>query len=328
MRIALDCMGGDHAPKSAVEGAIEAAKLYTDIEIILVGIEEEIKKHLPEVVPSNISIKHADEVILTEEEPVKAVRKKKNSSLVIAAKMVKDHEANAVISAGNTGALMTAGLLIAGRIKGIERPALAPVLPTTGKNGVLVLDVGANIDPKPENLAQYALMGKIYAEQILGIPNPRIGLLNIGIEENKGNELTKSTYPLLKELPINFVGNVEAREVPSGACDVLICDGFTGNMVLKLTEGLGKSIFTMLKDVFTKNLTTKFAAILLKPGLKEFKKRMDYTEVGGAPLLGVNGAFIKAHGSSDAKAIKNAIRQARLFLMNKVIEKISSEVKG
>ena len=241
--------------------------------------------------------------------------------------MVKDNEANAVISAGNTGALMTAGLLIAGRIKGIERPALAPVLPTTGKNGVLVLDVGANIDPKPENLAQYAIMGKIYAEQILGIPNPRIGLLNIGVEENKGNELTKSTYPLLKELPINFVGNVEAREVPSGVCDVLICDGFTGNMVLKLTEGLGKSIFTMLKDVFTKNLTTKFAAILLKPGLKEFKKRMDYTEVGGAPLLGVNGAFIKAHGSSDAKAIKNAIRQARLFLMNQVIEKISSEVK-
>lgn len=326
MRIAIDAMGGDNAPRSVVEGAILAAKQYSDIEIILVGKEEEIKNYLTSDIPSNISIVNANEVILTEDEPVKAVRRKKDSSLVVASQLVKDGKADAVITAGNTGAFMTAGLLVAGRIKGIERPALAPVLPTTGKNGVLVLDVGANMDPTPEQLVQYALMGKIYAEQVLGIEKPRVGLLNVGVEDTKGNELIKKTFPLLKEQPINFVGNIEAREINSGVCDVLVCDGFTGNVVLKLTEGLASTIFQILKVELTRNLKSKLAALVLKPGLKNIKKQMDYSEVGGAPLLGVNGAFIKAHGSSDAKAIMNAVRQARTFLKNQVLEKFETEI--
>lgn len=326
MKIAIDAMGGDNAPKSTVEGAVLAAKRYSDIEIILVGQIDEIKKCQPTDFPSNISLVNATEVILTEEEPVKAVRRKKDSSLVVASKMVKENKADAVITAGNTGAFMIAGLLIGGRLSGIERPALAPVLPTTGKNGMLLLDVGANMDPKPENLAQYALMGKVYSEQVLGIENPRIGLLNVGTEDTKGNELMKKTFPLLKELPINFVGNIEARDLPSGACDVLVCDGFSGNVVLKLTEGLASSIFNLLKTEFTRTFLSKLAALILKPGLKNLKKGMDYKEVGGAPLLGVKGAFIKGHGSSDGKAIMNAVRQARTFLKNQVIEKIEKEI--
>lgn len=326
MKIAIDAMGGDNAPKSTVEGAILAAKKYSDVEIILVGQTEAINKYLPTDLPENISVVDATEVILTEEEPVKAVRRKKDSSLVVASRLVKEGNADAVITAGNTGAFMTAGLLIAGRIKGIERPALAPVLPTTGENGVLVLDVGANMDPAPEHLAQYALMGKVYSEQVLGVANPRVGLLNVGTEDTKGNELMKKTFPLLKELPINFVGNVEARDISSGACDVLVCDGFTGNVVLKLTEGLASSIFKLLKVELTRNSMSKLGALILKPGLKNIKKEMDYSEVGGAPLLGVNGAFIKAHGSSDPKAIMNAVRQARTFLKNQVIEKIEGEI--
>ncbi|MFV9509903.1 phosphate acyltransferase PlsX [Tepidibacillus sp. LV47] len=327
MKIALDAMGGDLAPKSTVEGAIAAANKFSDIQIILVGRSEEIKKYIKDPIPSNITIHHAEEVIKTEDEPVRAVRRKKDSSLVVAAQMVKNKEADAVITAGNTGAFMAAGLLVAGRIPGIERPALAPVLPTLGENSLLVLDVGANMDPKAEHLVQYTKMGKIYVEQVLGIKNPRIGLLNVGTEETKGNELMKSTYPLLKEMPINFVGNVEARDVPNGVCDVLITDGFSGNVLLKLTEGLAQSIFGVLKKEFTKNAITKFAALLLKPSLQNLKKQMDYTEIGGAPLLGVDGAFIKAHGSSDAKAIMNAIFQARLFLVNGVLEKIANAVE-
>ncbi|MGD9678643.1 MAG: phosphate acyltransferase PlsX [Vulcanibacillus sp.] len=326
MKIAIDAMGGDYAPKSTVEGALLAANKYIDIEIILVGQREEIEKFLPEVVPTNIIIEDAREIIHTEDEPVKAVRRKKDSSLVVAANLVKDGKADAVISAGNTGALMTAGLLIAGRLKGIERPALASVLPTGGANGVLLLDMGANMDPSPEQLCQYALMGKVYAEQVLNIINPRVGLLNVGTEESKGNDLMKKTFPLLKQLPINFIGNVEARDIPAGVCDVLVCDGFSGNVVLKLTEGLASSIFKMLKIEFTRNTLSKLGALMLKPAFKNIKIRMDYSEVGGAPLLGVNGAFIKAHGSSNAIAIMNAIKQARLFLKGEVKEKIEKEI--
>lgn len=326
MKIAIDAMGGDHAPKSTVEGAVLAANRFPDVELILVGNVEEMEKYKTPDFPKNILMKNATEVILTEEEPVKAVRRKKDSSLVVAARMVKDKEADAMITAGNTGAFMTAGLLIVGRVEGIDRPALAPVLPTIGKNGVLILDVGANMDPKPENLVQYALMGKIYSEQVLDIQNPRIGLLNVGTEDSKGNELTKKVFPLLKELPVQFVGNVEARDIPSGICDVLVTDGFTGNIVLKLTEGLATSIFHLLKVELTRTLISKLAALILKPGLKNLKKGMDYSEVGGAPLLGVYGALIKAHGSSDSKAIMNAVRQARTFLQNQVLEKISEEI--
>lgn len=326
MRIAIDAMGGDNAPKSNVEGAVLAANKFSDIEIILVGQKEEINKFLPEVVPANITIVNASEIINTEDEPVKAVRRKKDSSLVVASYLVKENKADAVISAGNTGALMTAGLLIAGRMSGIERPALASVLPTGGDNGVLLLDMGANMDPSPEQLCQYALMGKVYAEQVLNINNPRVGLLNVGTEETKGNDLMKKTFPLFKELSINFVGNIEARDIPAGICDVLVCDGFSGNVILKLTEGLASSIFKILKIEFTRNALSKFGALMLKPAFKNIKKRMDYTEVGGAPLLGVNGAFIKAHGSSNAKAIMNAIRQARLFIKGQVKEKIEKQL--
>ncbi len=326
MRIAIDAMGGDNAPKSNVEGAILAAERFNDIEIILVGQEEEISKYMPQNVPKTISIINATEIIYTEDEPVKAVRRKKDSSLVVASQLVKEDKADAVISAGNTGALMTAGLLIAGRLKGIERPALASVLPTAGKNGVLLLDMGANMDPTSEQLCQYAMMGKIYAEQVLNISNPRIGLLNVGTEDTKGNNLMKTTFPLLKQLPINFVGNIEARDIPAGICDVLVCDGFTGNVVLKLTEGLASSIFNVIKIELTSNTISKLGALILKPAFKNIKKGMDYTEVGGAPLLGVNGAFIKAHGSSNAKAIMNAIRQARLFLIGEVKDKIEKQI--
>ncbi|OEG00356.1 phosphate acyltransferase [Vulcanibacillus modesticaldus] len=326
MRIVIDAMGGDNAPKSNVEGAILAAQRYDDIEVVLVGQLEEVNKYLPSNVPSNITLVNATEVIYTEDEPVKAVRRKKDSSLVVAAKMVRENKADAVITAGNTGAFMTAGLLIGGRLAGIDRPALASVLPTTGKNGVLLLDMGANMDPTPENLVQYALMGKVYAESVLGFENPRIGLLNVGTEDTKGNDLMKRTFPLLKELPINFVGNVEARDVPKGICDVLVTDGFSGNVVLKLTEGLASSIFQLLKVEFTRTFLSKLGALMLKPSFKNLKKVMDYTEVGGAPLLGVNGAFIKAHGSSNAKAIMNAVRQARAFLKSEVTKKIESEI--
>ncbi|GBF12215.1 phosphate acyltransferase PlsX [Tepidibacillus sp. HK-1] len=326
MKIAIDAMGGDFAPKSTVQGATDAAKRFNDIEIVLVGKTEEINKVKTEPFPKNLTIQHAEEVILTEDEPARAVRKKKEASLVVASRMVKEKEVDAVITAGNTGAFMASGLLIAGRLAGIERPALAPVLPTMGENEILILDVGANMDPKPEHLVQYAVMGRIYSEQVLGIQNPRIGLLNVGTEDTKGNELTKKTFPLLKALSVQFVGNVEARDVLNGVCDVLITDGFSGNILLKTTEGVASTVFQLLKKEFMHNTLTKLAAAILKPGLKNFKKKLDYSEVGGAPLLGVNGAFIKAHGSSDSKAIMNAVRQARLFLKNQVIEKIEQEI--
>lgn len=326
MRITIDAMGGDNAPKSMVEGAVLAANKYDDIEIILVGSSDEIEKYLPKDSPTNVKVQNASEVILTEDEPVKSVRRKKDSSLVVAARMVKENQADAVISAGNTGALMTAGVLIAGRMKGIERPALGSVLPTVSGNGVLLLDMGANMDPTSEQLVQYSLMGKIYAEQVLKINNPRVGLLNVGTEDTKGNELMKNTFPLLKEAPINFVGNVEARDITNGVCDILICDGFSGNIVLKLTEGLSSSIFHIIKEELMGSLQTKIGALLLKPAFRNIKKSMDYTEVGGAPLLGINGAFIKAHGSSNSKAVMNAVRQARTFLKSEVKEKIEIEI--
>lgn len=326
MKIAVDAMGGDHAPQAIVEGALQAIEAFNDIEIILVGNEQEIAKHMSEK-HARIQVVHTTEIIETDEEPVKAVRKKKDSSLVQVTRMVKDKEADACISAGNTGAYMTAGLLVTGRIKGIERPALAPLIPTTTGKFSLVLDVGANMDAKPEHLVQYAMMGSIYAEKVLGYENPKVGLLNVGVEESKGNELMKKTFPLLKETNINFIGNVEARDVPFGTADVIICDGFSGNILLKLMEGVAGAIFTMLKEEFMKSTFTKLAALSLKPGLKQLKGKMDYTEHGGAPLLGLAGVCIKAHGSSNAKAIKNAIAQARHFIQEDVTGLIKQEVQ-
>jgi glycerol-3-phosphate acyltransferase PlsX len=327
MRIAIDAMGGDHAPQAIVEGALLAAAEWKDVEIILVG-DQRVLEPLLQNCPPNVRIVPASEVIEADDEPVKAVRRKKDASMVVAGKLVKEDEADAMISAGNTGALMTTGLLVIGRIKGIERPALAPMIPTMEGHGVLALDLGANMDSTPEHLVQYAIMGSIYREKVHGISKPRVGLLNVGTEEMKGNELTKQTFPLLKEAPIHFVGNVESRDVLHGNCDVLVCDGFVGNIMLKTLEGTATAIMKELKKQFLSTLMTKLAAAVLKPKLKQFAAKMDYTEHGAAPLLGINGVCMKSHGSSNANAIKNAVRQARNALKNNLVEAISTEISG
>ncbi len=325
MRIAIDAMGGDNAPEIIVKGAIEAAIQWSDIRIILVGDREQIQACMPNQ-PSNIDIVHCSEVITSEDEPVKAVRRKKDASMVVAGKMVKENEADAMISAGNTGALMATGLLIIGRIKGIERPALAPMFPTITGEGVLALDLGANMDAEPGHLEQYALMGSIYREKVHGLLKPRIGLLNVGTEENKGNELSKAAFTLLQKAPIHFIGNVEARDVLKAKCDVLVCDGFAGNIMLKSMEGAVSMMTSLMKKEFTRSLPNKIAAAFLSPSLRKLKKKVDYTEYGGALLLGINGVCVKSHGSSDSKAIKNAINQTRDALKNNLVEAISLEI--
>ena len=325
MKIAIDAMGGDHAPKEIVLGALKAIDTYSDVEITLVGDENKINQYLKD--RNRISIIHTDEVITGTDEPVRAVRRKKNASMVLAAKEVAEGRADACISAGNTGALMAAGLFIVGRIEGIERPALSPTLPTIGGEGFVLLDVGANVDAKPEHLVQYALMGSIYSQKVRGIDYPRVGLLNIGTEEKKGNELTKHTYEMLKKADINFIGNVEARDLLDGVADVVVTDGFTGNMVLKTIEGTALSIFKMLKSALMSNLKSKLAAAVLKPNLLELKTQMDYSEYGGAGLFGLKAPVIKAHGSSDAKAIFSAIRQTREMIEHQVIGTIQEAVE-
>lgn len=316
MRLAIDAMGGDNAPKEIVLGAIKAAEQYSDIQITLVGDEAKIKEHLNG--QERISILHTEEVILGTDEPVRAVRRKKNASMVLAARQVADGQADACISAGNTGALMAAGLFVVGRIEGIDRPALAPTLPTIGNEGFLLLDVGANVDAKPEHLLQYGLMGSVYWEKVRGTANPRVGLLNIGTEEKKGTDLTKQAFELLKASNLNFVGNVEARDLLNGVADVVVTDGFTGNMVLKTVEGTAMSVFKMLKGALTASLKSKLAAAVLKPDLKVLKDQMDYSEYGGAALFGLKAPVIKAHGSSNAQAIFSSIRQTREMVANNV----------
>jgi phosphate acyltransferase len=324
MRIAIDAMGGDNAPHEIVLGAKRAVDEFQDVEIILFGDEEKIRAEIGQ--HERIEIIHTTEVILGTDEPVRAVRRKKSASMVLMAQAVADGEADACISAGNTGALMTAGLFIVGRIKGIERPALAPTLPTLDGKGFLMLDLGANVDAKPEHLLQYAIMGSIYAEKVRGIANPRVGLLNIGTEEKKGNELTKAAFSLLQEADINFIGNVESRELLEGSADVVVTDGFTGNMVLKTIEGTALSIFSMLKTTLTSSFKNKIAAGLVKSDLKELKNMLDYTEYGGAGLFGLNAPVIKAHGSSNANALFNAVRQARQMVSHSVSATIGEAV--
>jgi glycerol-3-phosphate acyltransferase PlsX len=325
MRIAIDAMGGDHAPKVVVEGALQAAREWNDVEIILVGDSAAIDVYLTDR-PDNIKIVHAFEVIEPDDEPVKAVRRKKDASMVVAGRLVREKQADAMISAGNTGALMTTGLLIVGRIDGIERPALAPMIPTMDGNGVLCLDMGANMDATPEQLTQYAIMGSIYRSKVDGIAKPRVGLLNVGTEAMKGNELTKAAYPLLEQAPIHFIGNVESREILRAKCDVIVCDGFAGNIMLKSIEGAASAIFSALREEFTSTLLNKLAAAILKPGITKFRKKMDYNETGAGPLLGIDGLVLKSHGSSNATAIKNAVRQARIALQNDLVGAISMEI--
>ena len=312
MIIALDGMGGDHAPGEIIKGALDSLAAFTDIHIHIYGNEQAMAPYLQQ--HERLKVIHYTEVVEPEDEPVRAIRRKKDASMVRMAQAVKDNEAQAGVSAGNTGALMAAGLFIVGRIDGIERPALAQALPTIDGTGFVLLDLGANADAKPSQLGQYAVMGSIYAEKVRGIANPRIGLLNIGTEEGKGNELTKAAFDVLKEAPINFVGNVEARDLLTGAADVVVTDGFTGNMVLKTIEGTALGFFTMLKEVYMTSMKTKLSAALVKPELSGLKKTMDYAEYGGAGLFGLNAPIIKAHGSSNARAIYNAIRQARTMV--------------
>lgn len=324
MKIAIDAMGGDNAPKEIILGAQKSVQAFSDVHIILVGNESEIRKHLTN--EERISIVHTDEVILGTDEPVRAVRRKKNSSMVMAAKLVSDGEADGCISAGNTGALMAAGLFVVGRIAGIDRPALAPTLPTLGGEGFVLLDVGANADAKPEHLLENAIMGSVYAEKVRGVKKPRVGLLNIGTEEKKGNDLTKNAFELLKDSDLNFIGNVEARDLLDGVADVVVTDGFTGNMVLKTIEGTAMSMFKMLKEALTSSMKSKLAAAVLKPDLKVLKSKLDYSEYGGAGLFGLKAPVVKAHGSSDGNAVFNAIRQTREMIDKEVSVTIQKTV--
>jgi len=306
LKIAVDAMGGDFAPREAVLGAL-AAVGSDDLEVVLVGDEATIRAEMA-LYPQEgrVHVCHAPEVIAMHEQPAVAVRKKRQSSIVVAVQLVKSGQAAALVSAGHTGATMAGALLGLGRIGGVDRPAIASVLPGA-KGGVVLLDAGANVDCKPHHLAQFALMGSIYAEKIRGVKNPRVGLLSVGEEDCKGNELTLAAFPLLKGLAINFAGNVEGRDIFSNLVDVVVCDGFTGNIVLKMSEGLAGTVFEMTR----KELKGRRGGTDLLPAVDELARRLDYAEYGGAPLLGVNGVVVISHGSSRAKAFKNAIRVAR-----------------
>lgn len=326
MKILIDVMGGDNAPQAPISAAVRAAK-ELDVHMVLVGDTEVIEKELKNYTypEDKISMVHAPEVISNYEEPTKAVRQKKEASVVVAAQMLKKGEGDAMLSMGSTGALLTAGLLIVGRIKGILRPALATILPT-GQGPKLLLDAGANTNCRPANLVHFGIMGDAYMHNVHGIDNPKVGLVSNGEEEGKGDDLTKKTYPLLKDAPFNFVGNIEGRDIMEGNCDVFVCDGFVGNVVLKTVEGMGRVISDKVKGIFKKNIITKIGALFVMVGIKEFKKTMDYREYGGAPLLGCKKPVIKGHGSSDAKAAFNAIRQAKLFVSTGVIKEIEDNL--
>lgn len=332
--VALDAMGGDNAPVETVKGAIEATK-ELDVIIKLVGQEEVIKKELNKYSgydSNRIIIVNASEVISTNEVPTTAISRKKDSSLVVGMKLVKENEADGFVSAGSTGALLVGGLKFIGRMKGVERPVLGTCLPTKGKITFLV-DSGANVDCKPKYLQQFATMGSIYSQYALGVENPTVALVNIGAEKEKGNKLTKEAYELLENTKdINFVGNIEPRNVPYGEADVIVCDGFVGNTILKTCEGMGMMLLGMLKDEITKG-AYKIPAYMLKNPLSSIKKHFNSDEIGGAPFIGLNALIVKAHGSSESKAIKNAIRQCVVFteadIVSKMKEKleISSETK-
>jgi len=326
MRIALDAMGGDYAPSTTCEGAVLAAK-ESGHEIILVGKESILKEELAKHKAKNLAIRivNATEIVEMDDSPALAIRQKKDSSLAVAAKLVADGKADAFISAGNSGACMASALLYLGRIPGVSRPAIAISFPTyTGY--CLSLDLGANADCKPKHLLQFAIMGNIFAKEVLGIANPKVGLVSIGEEEGKGNELTVAAYQLIKNANLNFIGNVEGRDIPRGKADVAVCDGFVGNVILKFGEGVAEMMLRLVKDELKKYPIAWAAIPFLWAALKDLRKKVDYTEQGGAPLLGINGACIIAHGRSDSKAIKNAIFQGVRFAEKGVIKEISQEM--
>lgn len=330
MRIVIDAMGGDHAPQKIVEGAVLASRKYSDIELILTGRKEILNKILENNhSPKNITVINTSEKIDMNESPTRAIKKKKDSSIVKGLDLLHKKEADAFVSAGNTGAVMAGSLFKLGRIKGIKRPSILVSFPSK-KGETILMDNGANVDCKPINLYQFAIMGQIYAKYVLGIDNPKTGLLSIGEEKAKGNQLVKESYDLIinaQEIS-DFVGNVEGRDIYNGSCDLVICDGFVGNVVLKTTEGVASLMFSLLKDAFTTNLRAKLGALLLKPYLAKLINKTDYRQYGGAPLLGVNGVVIISHGSSDEIAIMNAVKVARETVIQNIVSKIENKVNG
>lgn len=327
MKIVVDGMGGDHAPLEIVKGVVEASALI-EHQILLVGDEAKINAELKKYKYNHekISVVHASEVISNDDAPVKAVRTKLDSSMVKGINMVKNGEADLFISAGNTGAIMAAGLFILGRIQGIDRPAIASTYPILGKGVSLLVDSGANAECKPNNLLEFASMGSIYMEKVLNTKHPTVGLVNIGTEESKGTTVIKSAHELLSKSSLRFIGNIEARDIPKGACDVIVCDGFVGNIILKLTEGLAWNILKLIKNKFTSGVISKMGALLLAGKLKELKSEFDYSEYGGAPILGVKGAVVKMHGSSNANAVKNTILKGIPYAETNVVQTIQNSV--
>ncbi|HEX6098634.1 MAG TPA: phosphate acyltransferase PlsX [Thermoanaerobaculia bacterium] len=326
-RIALDAMGGDHAPGEIVQGALLAVEEYPDVEINLVGREEVLREQLGGTVPSRVIITDAREVVDMTDTALAPLRRKRNSSIRVCANLVAEGKADVMVSAGHTGAAMTSAYKVLGTIEGVSRPALAAVLPSASAVGYTVLlDVGANVDAKPAYLREFAVMGHFYAQMIFGIEAPRVGLMSIGEEEGKGNELTKETFRVLKETGLNFMGNAEGRDVFNGHMDVIVCDGFIGNVVLKASESLAEMMGKLIREELTRSMTRKVGALLAKQAFADIKKRTDYSEYGGAPLLGVNGGCIISHGRSNAKAIKNAIRVARGFTQSRVDVKIREKI--
>jgi len=328
MKIAVDAMGGDHAPESVVEGAVLAAREY-GTEIILTGPAERVQAELDKFQDHSslpIRVEHAEQVVKMDEAPGKVLRNKKKSSMKIGVDLVKNGDASAFVSAGNTGAVLAYCTIILRPLKGVDRPAIAIQLPTLTGTSIL-LDAGANVDCKTTQLFQFGIMGHVFAKFILEKENPRVGLLSIGEEDSKGNEITKEVFQMLKNSHINFIGNLEGKEVYRGNADVIVCDGFTGNVALKISESLAEMIGANLKNIFKTNWASKLGYFFLKPHLAEFKKKVDYSETGGAPLLGINGVCIIAHGSSSPKAIKNAIKRAKELIEKKINQHIQDDIE-
>lgn len=327
-RVAVDAMGGDNAPVEIVKGAVDAVNENSKIKVYLVGVQERVETELSKYTynKEQIEVVNATEVIETAEPPVLAIRKKKDSSIVVALNLVKNGTCDAFVSAGSSGAVLVGGQLIVGRIKGIERPPLAPLIPTeTGCS--LLIDCGANVDARASHLVQFAKMGSVYMESVMGIDKPKVAIVNIGAEEEKGNALVKETFPLLKNCPeINFVGSIEARDIPSGAADVIVCEAFAGNIILKLYEGVGATLIKKVKAGMMTSLRSKIGALLVKPALKKTLKTFDLEEYGGAPLLGLNGLVVKTHGSSKSVEVKNSIIQCLTFKEQRINEKIKEKV--
>ena len=321
MRIFVDAMGGDYAPQAPVEGAVEALRRYPNIEITLAGDLEQVEPLLKDCddVRGRITLLHAPEVITNHESPVMGVRTKKNSATVQGMLQLKEKQADGFVSAGSTGAVLAGGMFRLGRIEGVERPALAPLLPN-GKGYFLLIDCGANVDCKPEYLQQFGVMGDAYMKGVMGLEKPRVGLINIGAESEKGNALVKAVYPLMEQAGYHFIGNVEARDITGDQADVLVCDGFSGNLILKFLEGVSGTLMGMIKKELMADTRSKIGALISKPAFRRVKKAMDYTEVGGAPLLGVQGAVVKAHGSSNAHAFSCAIGQCVKMIDGHVVD--------